>query len=55
MSWFVFVADWLEHYLPYMQISLDTGWAYVQAENMSGMQQEIHDRLEAWILKDKKK
>lgn len=48
-------VHWVGASLPLVQIYSDTGYWWSRQENMPAIQQNIHDRLTAWILKDSKK
>lgn len=55
MGFLTWLSEWMGHSIVMLQISMDTGWYHIQLERMPAISQEIHDRLERWILSDNKK
>jgi hypothetical protein len=56
LTWFlVWLVEWMSHSTLMIQIYFDSGYMAVQQQIMPFITQEVHDRLEAWIMKDEDK
>lgn len=53
MGFVTWLSEGLQYWTVYYQITSETGWAATQQVYMSFAQQELYDRMTAWVKKGK--